>query len=77
MHFCKKATVELQTLKEYGKRVPLHGKTFSIFKKDDDFKTEDLLIDKITFDWEKYKIERIQNGISAFPDLLRKHAMMK
>lgn len=73
----KRDSTELTELKKHGKVLKVGDKTFSIFKKDDDFKTEDLLIPNITFDWERYKIDRIKDALSANPDILRENAMMK
>lgn len=73
----KRDSTELTELKKHGKGLKVGDKTFSIFKKDDDFKTEDLLIPNITFDWERYKIDRIKDALSANPDILRENAMMK
>lgn len=67
---------ELKDLINAGKQIKFNGKTFSIFSDDDIFKTEDLLIPGISFDWEKYKIDRINDALSAKPEVLREHAML-
>lgn len=73
----QKDSPELQVLKDHGKKLKTGSRTFSVFAKSEDFHSEDLLIPGITFDWERYKIDRIKDALSSNPDVLREHAMMQ
>lgn len=56
---------ETQHLMEMGKSVAFKGGTMSIYPDGEvNFKTEDSMIGNITFEWEKYKKERLFDRVS-------------
>jgi NTE family protein len=56
---------EIKALLDEGKRVPSPGGSFSIYKNDsDNFRTEDLMMKNITFEWQSYKLERLLDRLA-------------